>query len=300
GARRADPDDPAPRRSRRRGVQPAGLRGPRARRGRARGAARRRARRADGDRVPAAALPDAQPAPGAHAQPAARARLGLRLRRRRARAGDVRQLPAQEARPPRPAAHPHRARRRIRAPPAAGMMASLRARLVAGLLALAAAGLLLLAGITYVKQRSFLFDRLDQQVRSAPAAVEHALADQGIGPAFDEDDRRRGPGPGGGPPPPNLLPLGTYGERRDASGRVLGSHWFAYGTNETDKPKLPARLPTRRLLTVNGHETRYRVLAMPDRFGGGTTVVAVPMRDVDQTLHRLLAVEGLVIAGVRF
>src|SRR5439155_25558669 len=49
---------------------------------------------------------------------------------------------------------------------------------------------------------------------------------------------------------------------------------------------------------VNGHETRYRVLAMPDRFGGGTTVVAVPMRDVDQTLHRLLAVEGLVIAGV--
>jgi len=177
-------------------------------------------------------------------------------------------------------------------------MASLRARLVAGLLALAAAGLLLLAGITYVKQRSFLFDRLDQQVRSAPAAVEHALADQGIGPAFDEDDRRRGPGPGGGPPPPNLLPLGTYGERRDASGRVLGSHWFAYGTNETDKPKLPARLPTSRLLTVNGHETRYRVLAMPDRFGGGTTVVAVPMRDVDQTLHRLLAVEGLVIAGV--
>ena len=177
------------------------------------------------------------------------------------------------------------------------MMASLRARLVAGLLALAAAGLLLLGGITYAEQRSFLFDRLDQQVRSAPGAVQHALADQGIGPAADSDDRGQGPGPRGGPPPGNLLPPGTFGQRRDASGRVLGSAVIAYGTNETDRPKLPARLPTGRLLTVNGHETRYRVLAVPERFGGGTTVVAVPMREVDQTLHRLLLVEGLVIAG---
>ena len=90
------------------------------------------------------------------------------------------------------------------------MMASLRARLVAGLLALAAAGLLLLGGITYAEQRSFLFDRLDQQVRSAPGAVQHALADQGIGPAADSDDRGHGPGPRGGPPPGNLLPPGTF------------------------------------------------------------------------------------------
>ncbi|HEY3021061.1 MAG TPA: HAMP domain-containing sensor histidine kinase [Solirubrobacteraceae bacterium] len=173
-------------------------------------------------------------------------------------------------------------------------MASLRARLVAGLLALAAAGLLLLAGITYAEQRSFLLDRLDQQVRSAPGAVQHALAEQGIGPAGpapDADDRR-GPRPEG-PPPGNLLPPGTYGERRAASGRVLGSQVFSYGTNETQKPKLPARLPVNRVVTVGD----YRVLALPERFGGGMTVVAVPMREVDQTLHRLLAVEALVIAG---
>ena len=59
---------------------------------------RRRDRRADRDRVPPAALPDAQPAPRAHPRAAARARVGLRLRRRRARARDLRQLPAQEAR----------------------------------------------------------------------------------------------------------------------------------------------------------------------------------------------------------
>src|ERR671916_157385 len=40
-------------------------------------------------------------------------------------------------------------------------MHSLRARLLAAVLALAAAGLLLLGGITYVGQRSFLLDRLD-------------------------------------------------------------------------------------------------------------------------------------------
>ena len=74
----------------------------------------RRARRADRHRVPAAALLHAQPAPGAHARAAARARLGVRLRRRRARARDLRELPAQEARRPRRAADPHRARRRLR------------------------------------------------------------------------------------------------------------------------------------------------------------------------------------------
>ena len=74
-----------------------GLRGPRARRRRARGHARRRADRPDGHRVPAAALPAAQPAPRADAHAAARARVGLRLRRRRPGARDLHQLPAQEA-----------------------------------------------------------------------------------------------------------------------------------------------------------------------------------------------------------
>ncbi|MEA2229921.1 MAG: two-component system, OmpR family, sensor kinase, partial [Solirubrobacteraceae bacterium] len=70
-------------------------------------------------------------------------------------------------------------------------MVSLRARLLAALLALTAAGVLLLGGITFAEQRSFLVDRIDQQVRSAPGAVARALADQGVGPSLNDRDHDR-------------------------------------------------------------------------------------------------------------
>ena len=56
-------------------------------------------------------------------------------------------------------------------------MASLRARLLAAVLVLAAAGLLLAGAIVYAEQRSFLFQRVDEQARSAPPAAAHALAE---------------------------------------------------------------------------------------------------------------------------
>jgi two-component system OmpR family sensor kinase len=181
-------------------------------------------------------------------------------------------------------------------------MGSLRARLLAAVLVLTAAGLLLLGGITYAEQRSFLMERVDQQVQAAPGAVAHALSDQGIGPSLrdpDHDRGRRGAPPGG---PAVGLPPGTYGERRDSSGHVIGSPIVVtYGQGVTADPALPAHLPTGRVITVQGRgedHARYRVLARPDLSGTGTTVVAVPLREVDQTLHRLLLVEGLVIGGV--
>jgi two-component system OmpR family sensor kinase len=185
-------------------------------------------------------------------------------------------------------------------------MASLRARLLAALLVLTAAGMLLLGGITYAEQRSFLVDRIDQQVRSAPGAVARALADQGVGPSLnDRDHDRDGRSGPGGPPaggPSVGLPLGTSGERRDASGKIIGSPIvLAYGQSIKADPKLPARLPLGRAITVdgeNGDAIHYRVLAEPDPSGSGTTVVAVPLREVDQTLDRLLVVEGLVIGAV--
>src|SRR4051794_31029731 len=185
------------------------------------------------------------------------------------------------------------------------MMASLRARLVAGLLALAAAGLLLLGGITYAEQRSFLYSRLDQQVHAAPGAVLHQMSDHGLiagrraddhgGRPFDDDHPQPGGGAGGGLPPP-----GTYGELRPAQGLTVHTV-LDYGQSDvTAKPKLPASVPTGRLFTVGGiggDGTRYRVLA--ERMAGGDTLIAaVPLHEVDQTLHRLLLVEALVIGGV--
>jgi two-component system OmpR family sensor kinase len=175
-------------------------------------------------------------------------------------------------------------------------MASLRARLVFGLVAVSAAGLLLLGGITYVEQRSYQYDRVDQQVRQATGAVGHALGDQ-------DDHRER---PGGRPRPdgdegPNVgLPPGTYGQRRTLDGKVLKSVVLDYGESGTAKPDLPKTVPVDKLFTVDaqGSGPRFRVRAVPAPNGSGLTLVAVPLREVDQNLHRLLLVEGLVIAGV--
>ena len=184
-------------------------------------------------------------------------------------------------------------------------MASLRARLLAAVLVLAAGALLLVGGIVYAEQRSFLYERVDEQARSAPPAAAHALAEAGIGPAIDPDHDHRGGRGGGDRPPPDggdrVLPQGTYVERRSASGRVLGHRIIAFGQDINADPALPKNVPPGRLMTVNGKrgdENRYRVYADADPSGFGTTIVAIPLTEVDQTLRRLLAVLALVILGV--
>ena len=57
-------------------------------------------------------------------------------------------------------------------------------------------------------------------------------------------------------------------------------------------------MPLGRLFTVGGDDGRYRVLAQRDPRTGGTLIAAVPMREADQQLERLLVVEGIVIAAV--
>jgi two-component system OmpR family sensor kinase len=171
-------------------------------------------------------------------------------------------------------------------------MRSLRSRLVVGLLALAAVGLVVLAAVIYAEQRSFLLDRVDQQVLAAPPDIGHELG--GPAPQRGRDDERHGP--------PTLLPPGTYGQRRTANGRVLAERVIGYDSQGvTVRPDLPRNLPLDRTITVSGgtsDDTRYRVRAARDPFDGTVTVVAVPLGEVDQTLERLLVVEGLVIAAV--
>jgi two-component system, OmpR family, sensor kinase len=181
-------------------------------------------------------------------------------------------------------------------------MASLRVRLLAAVLALSAAGMLLLGAITYFEQRSFQLQRIDEAVRSAPPSAAHLLADSGVGPAFDDRDRDRGGPPPGGGGPEHVLPQGTYVERRNAAGTSLGHTSTDYGQDVTANPALPEQMPVDRVITVHGRDgddKRYRAYATRDPSGfGGITIVAIPLAEVDQTLHRLLAVEALVIAGV--
>jgi two-component system, OmpR family, sensor kinase len=178
-------------------------------------------------------------------------------------------------------------------------MSSLRARLMAAVLVTAAVGLVLLAAITYVEQRSFQLDRIDDTARSGAGAVLGALAEQGVGdhPDPDRDRHRDGPPHGGGPGVG--LPAGTYGQLRDASGthEVV----FDYGQNVESQPKIPKTIALGKPRTVpgtGGDESSYRLVATRAPGESGVVVLAVPMRDVDQTLDRLVLVEALVIAGV--
>jgi two-component system OmpR family sensor kinase len=176
-------------------------------------------------------------------------------------------------------------------------MVSLRARLLVALLALTALGLLLLGTITYFEQRSFELDRIDRQASSALPAVAGALREQG----FQGEPRRGAGGPPPGGAPGSGLPPGTYGERRSANGTVLAAHVFDYDQDITADPSLPRDIPLGRVFTVhgkNGDDNEYRVYADRDVRGGGITVVAVPLGDVDQRLNRLLLVESLVIVAV--
>jgi two-component system OmpR family sensor kinase len=177
-------------------------------------------------------------------------------------------------------------------------MASLRARLLVAVLALTAVGLLLLGGITYIEQRSFELDRLDEQVRTALPAVAGALRAQGIGAQPSRPSLERPP-PGGAPG--SGLPIGTYGESRDANGIPIGSHVFDYDQDVTADPALPRDIPLDRVFTVHGEDgddNSYRVFAARDLRGGGITIVAAPLGEINQRLNRLLLVESLVIGAV--
>jgi two-component system OmpR family sensor kinase len=184
---------------------------------------------------------------------------------------------------------------------------SLRARLLIGLVVLVSIGLAAAAIVTYEEQRAFLFTRVDQQVAASqfPVAVRLGLLKPEL------------PQPGKLPPgvsrnslaraPSTFQTSGTYGVLLSASGRVIRSGSFAYGETAASPPALPARFAISnlgssrvRLFTVNsraGSGLRYRAAAFPVS-GRRILVVAVPLRDVDQTLHQLVLVEVLVGGGV--
>ena len=188
-------------------------------------------------------------------------------------------------------------------------MQSLRARLVVGLLALAAVGLVLAGAITYAEQRSFLIDRVDQQARGAMPAVSRALRGAGrqrpVRPAAtgrpragrrrSRRGRRAGPGRRRRQPAARHLRAAARRERQRARHDSPVVHEAARAQASGDASS-PGHLTT--VGSTGGSGLRYRALALANRFGTGTTVVAIPLRDVQQTLDRLLLIEALVIGVV--
>lgn len=154
-------------------------------------------------------------------------------------------------------------------------MTSLRARLLVGLVALAAVGLAVAGTITYSSLRSFLYDRVDQQLVDAAVPAQRELF---VAPA-------------GGRPRPVQIPNGTYAEIRNAEGIVLDSVQWQF--DDRTPPSIGAS-PVGQAFTESG----WRVRIDPIGSTGATLAVAIPLDELDETLGRLVRVELIVAFAV--
>ena len=161
---------------------------------------------------------------------------------------------------------------------------TLRARLVLGLLGLTAIALATTGIVIYREQRSFLLDRVDEQIRSAlenPSQISPALS------GGTATGRRR------------FVPFGTYAEIRYPDGSVV--RLADPGTDTGTAPSIPDELTTGVIFTVSDPDLRVGagpvVVGAGDVRREGLLVVGIPLDDVNETLDRLLVVE-LVVAGL--
>jgi two-component system OmpR family sensor kinase len=183
------------------------------------------------------------------------------------------------------------------------MRFSLRTRVLAATLLLVALGLAVAGVATYGLLRKSLIDRLDDQLRAARFPVVQEL-----------NERLRPGDPDGGPGQPDVIPPGTYAALFDGSGKRLAELTFTYGTSRTAvRPELPGDLPTApgppggtsgRIFSARAlpSGSGFRALALGVTIGPdqtpGTVVIAIPLTEVSQTLHRLTLIELAVAAGV--
>jgi two-component system OmpR family sensor kinase len=179
---------------------------------------------------------------------------------------------------------------------------SLRARLLAGLLALSLAGMAAVAGGTYLALRSFLFDRVDQQLMVARRSVDRGLS----GPHAPAGTAITTRGV------KNLAPPDAFLELRDPANHTVALAQAGPPYDPSPAPRLPAVLhppsassaSARSTLDVSQFDVgavsgagRYRVQVSSLPRDQGILVVAVPLDTVTGTLSRLIDVE-FVIAGV--
>jgi len=168
---------------------------------------------------------------------------------------------------------------------------TLRVRLLLGLVVLAAIGLTVAGSITYRQTRADLLSRVNKQLLSASQSPNLFFSrfDQGADDAL----------------PGALLPPGTWAQVRAAdTGDILGTN---PGVISEKAPVLPASVQAGTTFTVSSPHYRVRV-APPKTFRVITAgnislvqaslIVAIPLADVDHTLHHLILVEIIVAVGV--
>ena len=111
--------------------------------------------------------------------------------------------------------------------------------------------------------------------------------------------------PGGGPDV-FQLPPGTYGALRNARGKTVSALPFGYGEQKLPAPALPKNPPISTIagptqtFTVDARtgSTQFRVAAFRPPGSSFTAFVAVPLSDVQDTLHHVALIGGIVTAAV--
>jgi two-component system OmpR family sensor kinase len=145
-------------------------------------------------------------------------------------------------------------------------------------LAIVAAGLAIAGIVTYREQKQFQYDRVDSQALAA------AHAPGLISPRFTNADQVP------------ILPPGTYAEERDLNGNFIDATRPYPGIAA---PHLPASIAVGKYMTIGS--PAYRVIAEPGQDQDGHQVIiiaAIPLRDVNDSLHQLFLVEIFVALGV--
>jgi len=163
---------------------------------------------------------------------------------------------------------------------------TLRTRLSLALVALTAIGLAVAGVVTYQQLDHFLLSRVDQELASASSSPRLFF---GFGPQGLTS---------------RLLPPGTWAQVRADDGTIAATNPGVLSAQA--QPKVPVSIPDGRPFTVAdphfrvlvGPEQSFAPVENPSAAFSGRMIVAIPLRDVDDTLHRLLLIEVLVAIGV--
>jgi two-component system, OmpR family, sensor kinase len=191
---------------------------------------------------------------------------------------------------------------------------SLRTRLLMSILVLIATALVLAAFAIYYEQRSYLYGRADQSVEAAAAPMTYALGLDARLLTVSPKERHLTRAVHAVESPfhrglVGFVPTGAFGEFVGPAGNVLrGPIATGYGGRTRVRPTLTARVleaaqssGTPKLYTVGStpkSKIRFRVAVVPLESGAGAVAVAIPLRDTDEALDRLVLVEVIVVAAV--
>jgi two-component system OmpR family sensor kinase len=196
---------------------------------------------------------------------------------------------------------------------------SLRTRLLIAIGVIALVALAIANVATYSSLQSFLYQRVDQQLDQQHPFFER-LADRGEPiTQFCHRQGQPAPGAGSGAPgsptagpkpdlPPNLFPVVSVEVQTRSGKTVNGQVCPAYDDNVAYTPKIPTPIPG--LSPASGGGDKATNFVAPSAQAGGPSfrvraselmdgnvlIVAQPLEDIRDTLHRLLLIE-LAVTG---